>query len=203
MISEQGIDLIIGFEVSSPEYYTKHLQTPEVPCWQTTSSGVTIGIGFDLGANTPNQIEREWAEYLTPDDIQKLKSVSGYKGTVAHNYLYRVKGVVIPWTIARNHFGKYTIPRYFKTACDTYPGLINSPVVVQDVITSIIFNRGSSLEGSRRTEMLAIKSLIERKRYDLIPEQIRKMKRLWIGSVQGLVDRRESESKYLENGLRN
>ena len=47
LISQAAIDLIVREEVSGKEVYERNYRRPE---WPGGSSGVTIGIGYDVGA---------------------------------------------------------------------------------------------------------------------------------------------------------
>jgi len=58
-----------------------------------------------------------------------------------------------------------------------------------------VFNRGSSVKGSRRAEMARIRELVPTKNYLVIAEEIRKMKRIWAGKgLDGLLRRRDKEA---------
>ena len=202
MLSKEGLDLILEFEVGGSDgvYYNKFLKKPTVPAWKTTQSGVTIGAGWDTGYNTKESLNKEWSEYLSKDDINKLSSVLGLKGVKAHNNLDQVNGV--PWDVARDQFNKYTIPRYRYLAVKTFPNFEDAPQSVQEGLISLVFNRGNSTKGDSRKEMREIVSLMSSKQYDKIPEQVRDMKRLW-PNVSGLIKRREAEAKFIEDGLKN
>ena len=63
----------------------------------------------------------------------------------------------------------------------------------------MVFNRGTSLKGPSRMEMRKIKELIPKKDYKGIANEVRKMKRLWIGkNLDGLLERRDSEADLIE-----
>ena len=200
MISKKGLDLILEFEVggSDGSYYNKFLKIPKVPAWRKTSSGVTIGIGFDCGQNSWNDIENSWNDYLSNSDIEKLKSVSGLKGSNAYSNLYKVKGIDISWDVAKKQFNEYTVPRYYSMAQKRYDNFDIAPWAVREALVSLTFNRGTSFKGPSRIEMLEINNLMAQKKWNKIPEQFRKMKRLW-PDVKGLIRRRESEAKFIED----
>ena len=66
-------------------------------------------------------------------------------------------------------------------------------------IISLVFNRGTSLKGDSRKEMVNIKNLITKKDYKKIAKEFRNMKRIWVGkSLDGLLERREAEAKLVE-----
>ena len=58
-LSARIIDAIIRWEVSSREHYERNLMRP---CWPAEMSGVTIGIGYDLGYQTRDGFMRENVE---------------------------------------------------------------------------------------------------------------------------------------------
>jgi hypothetical protein len=91
MLSKEGLDLILEFEVGGADgaYYNKFLKKPTVPAWQTTKSGVTIGVGTDMGYQSQLNVDEEWSEYLKPAEIKKLYSVLGLKGADATTILIR------------------------------------------------------------------------------------------------------------------
>ena len=84
---------------------------------------------------------------------------------------------------------------------DAFPG------VVQGALLSLVFNRGTSLEGGRREEMRKIRDLLasnasQSQILEEIATQLRKMKSLWIGKgLDGLVIRREKEARWVESAI--
>jgi hypothetical protein len=52
-VSRKGLQQIVQHEISSAFYYRKFLSHPT---WSGGSSGITIGIGYDLGYNSGRQI---------------------------------------------------------------------------------------------------------------------------------------------------
>ncbi len=55
------------------------------------ASGVTIGIGYDLGYNRVSQIQKDWSGKVSDADIEKLKKVSGLKADKAKKQLHRLQ----------------------------------------------------------------------------------------------------------------
>ena len=202
MLSDKGLDLILEFEVGGADgvYYNRFLKKPTVPAWQTTNSGVTIGVGTDMGYQKKENVDEEWSEYLSPEDIKKLYKVIGLKGRNAHANLDKVEGVEVSWEDARDQFNKYTVPRYTRMAKSTFPNFDDAPISVQEGLISLVFNRGNSLKGDSRSEIREIVNLMSKKEWNGIPEQIRSMKRLW-PKVKGLIRRREAEAKFIEKRL--
>ena len=147
-----GVDKLIGFEVSSRSYYTRKLAAPS---WPGGASGVTIGIGYDVGYNTPEQIEADWGSLLPDAYVQDLKGVAGLKKTPARDAAKRLAdgGLVVPWDAAKQVFELSTLPRFAKITKKAYPGVDNLPNDAQAAILSLVYNRGASKTGSSRLEM--------------------------------------------------
>jgi len=74
-------------------------------------------------------------------------------------------------------------------------------------LVSLVFNRGTDLDGDRRIEMRQIRSAIDTGNpgpllLQRIAAELRKMKRLWHNNPDSdgdLVDRREAEAKLVED----
>ena len=72
----------------------------------------------------------------------------------------------------------------------------------QGALVSMVFNRGSSLNGDSRKEMRAIVELVKSKDYEAIAEEIEKSKRLWEHrGLDGLVIRREAEADIIRDSI--
>ncbi len=198
-ISQKSLDAIVFFEVSSVNYYNKFLQSPT---WPQGDSGITIGIGYDLGYNTKDDIQKDWGELINAEDLSKLKSVAGLKSTQARTALTDgIKQVQIPFQIAETVFLHSSMPKAANEAENAYPGLSELMPDAVGGLISLIYNRGASLNGDRRTEMAAIKPLVPEKDYNGIADQITAMKRLW-ANVQGLLDRRDKEASLVRHAVR-
>ena len=200
-LSDKGLQLILDSEVGGGErYYDKFLLHPTVPDPEGTSSGVTIGIGWDCGQNTEDSLVEEWGEYLEPSSVEDLKKVMGLKGMKAQAVLSVVAHIVIPWQHALAQFTVFTVPRYWSRTSSAFPGIDRAPQSVQETLLSLVFNRGTSMEGDRRREMRAIRDLVAASSWEQIPSMLRAMKRLW-PDTPGLVTRREDEAQYIESAL--
>lgn len=202
LLSDRGLDLVLDYEVGGSDgvYYNKFLKHPTVPAWQTTQSGVTIGIGWDAGYNTPTTLNKEWGEFLSVQNIKSLEKVLGLKSSNAYNNLYQVKNISIEWEIAKNQFLKYTIPRFYNLTSKVFPNFEIAPTAIKDALVSLVFNRGGSLRGNSRKEMREIHRLMSLKQWDKISAEFRKMKRLW-PNVKGVLKRREAEAKFIDDNL--
>ena len=187
---------MVYYETGGKSYYDKYLQHPE---WPGGFSGVTISIGYDCGYVSPRVFLEDW-HMLPPQDRDRLFGVVGYKGQAAKSRLSQVRDIIIKWDLAESVFKEVDIPRYWQLTKSTFPGFENLHPDAQAVLVSIVFNRGSSMAGPGRIEMRQIARLSPQKDYKGMAEQIRLMKRLWVGKGQdGLLKRRESESKLMES----
>ncbi len=196
-LSKKGFDQLINHEISSPQYYNLRLQKP---VWPGGGSGVTIGIGYDLGYNRKSQIQRDWSPYLSDKELQLLISVAGRKGNDAKKILKSVRYIRIPYQVAATVFSESTLPHYAKAAHKTYKGIDKLLPDAQAAIVSLVYNRGTRLSGSKRKEMKAIQALVKQQKYDEIADQIVSMKRLWEGTgLNGLLKRRDDEAKLVRN----
>jgi hypothetical protein len=194
-VSRPGLELIVRHEISSAAYYRKFLSHPT---WPGGASGITIGIGYDLGYNSELQIRRDWAAQLGEVDLEKLVVVTGLKGDAARQALKGVQSVSVLLAGAREVFYESTLGRFAALTLKTYPGVEDLFHDAQAALLSLVYNRGASLKGARRREMAAIKPLVGLKDYAGLAYQIRSMKRLWEGKgLDGLMKRRDDEARLV------
>jgi GH24 family phage-related lysozyme (muramidase) len=200
--SKQSLDLIIHEEIGSEAYYTKALQGP---VWPKGESGITVGVGYDLGYNTKAQIAIDWGYVVSPETLALLQSCAGLKGEKAHAYLLahpELKKIKIPLATAKKVFYEKLLPRYAKQTLSIYPGLDQLKPDAVGALISMVFNRGASLSGERRIEMKQIVPLVPKKDYKGIGDLVEKSKRLWEGQgLPGLVKRRVNEAKFIRGAV--
>lgn len=196
-ISKAAEDLIIEQEVSSQAVYIKKYQHPE---WPGGASGVTVGIGYDCGYSTSDQIQADWEKYLDQETINKLKHVAGVSGNNAAGLVKTatVHSIIVPWDAALGEFEGVEVPKWLKKVRAVYPNTENLPPDCLGALVSLAYNRGLALTGDRRREMKNIRDHLANKEFDKIPQEFRSMKRLW---NNGLVRRREEEAQLFEKGL--
>lgn len=197
IVSQKSVDLIFTSEVSSESAYRREYQYPTVP---GASSGVTIGIGYDLGHVTKATFEKDWKRFLDNDDYQLLLKAVGEIQDKAKQILTSVKHISIPYENAIEVFYTTSLSSYAKDTRATYPGLDLLPPDVQGVMLSIVYNRGASVSGDRRREMKNIQAWVKQKNLPKIAEEIRSMKRLWQNDpkTRGLLTRRDNEARLVE-----
>jgi GH24 family phage-related lysozyme (muramidase) len=200
MISKKSIDLIIQHEVGGRTFYDKRLQAPT---WAGGESGITIGMGYDLGYNTEKQFMMDWSANLNLNYVHALRPVIGLKGQQAKSLLKgEILNVRIPYNMAYEVFVKSSIPRFYAMTLKIYPNMESLNEDTQGALVSMVYNRGSKLDGDSRVEMKAIVDLVTKQDYEGIAEQIEKSKRLWEGKgLDGLVVRREAEADLVRDSI--
>lgn len=189
------VDLIIQPEVSSEEYYKARLQAP---IWPGGHSGITIGLGYDLGHQTPLQIQKDLGGIFLPNEIESLFKYAGKKGQVCETYVPMLRNFKVSWEKACKLFYATSLRRYAKMAADIYPELETLHPYEQTAIVGLVYNRGTALAGDRRREMKALVQAIKDDNDKLMASLIRQMKRLWPSKQTGLLIRREEEAEYIE-----
>ena len=200
MISKRAIELIIQHEVGGRAYYDKKLQAP---IWAGGESGVTIGMGYDLGYNSEKQFMLDWSGAINLNFINALRPTIGIKGPQAKAMLKgEILNVRIPYNTAYEVFVKSSLPRYYAMTKKIYPNMDLLNLDTQGALVSVVYNRGNKLEGDSRLEMRAIVDLIAKQDYEGIAEQIERSKRLWENrGLDGLVVRRESEADLVRDSM--
>jgi GH24 family phage-related lysozyme (muramidase) len=200
MISKKSLEMIIHHEIGGRAYYDKKLQAP---IWAGGESGVTIGMGYDLGYNSEKQFMLDWSGVINLNYINALRPTIGIKGPQAKAMLKgEILNVRIPYNTAYEVFVKSSLPRYYAMTKKIYPNMDLLNDDTKGALVSVVYNRGNRLEGDSRAEMRAIVDLIAKQDYEGIAEQIEKSKRLWENKgLDGLVKRRESEADLILQSL--
>lgn len=200
--SRAAIDLIVAHEVTSKEVYEKKYQRPE---WPGGASGITVGIGYDLGYNTAADIADDWKNYLTPDVIHAMQRYAGVTGSRAHAVLDEAKrDISVPWDAALQVFMRISLPKFEASTLRAIPTADRLPAGCFGVLASITYNRGASYTkaGDRYTEMRNIRALVTAGHYTAVEAEIRNMKRLWRNPpVAGLLRRRDEEADLWKASL--
>lgn len=207
LLSARAYKLILDFEVGGGQsYYNRFLSRPS---WPGVQSGVTIGVGYDLGYYNKSQFAADWKNLLNPGDYARLERTVGLKRTDAKNAIGSVRDIVIPWAVAEQVFISRTIPvqvshtkRAFPRAITSggAPGKLNADAFGS--LVSLVFNRGGSLSQSdSRREMRNIHEALlgnipVADLYGYIAQQLSAMKRIWPG-VPGLQRRRDAEASLV------
>lgn len=206
-MTSRTVRVITAFEVSNKKRYEAQYRRP---LWPGKDSGVTIGIGYDLGYVGELAFEEDWRDYMSADKRAALRQVLGLKRAAAQHAVPSVRAVEVPYDDAHKQFLDQTLPKY---VAQTEYALENTALLPGDcmgALVSLTFNRGPSYlsrsesdRHGRFLEMREIRALMRSRNFAGIPKQIRSMTRLWKGKpdVSGLVDRREVEAQLFEAGL--
>ena len=170
--------------------------------WPGGGSGITIGIGYDLGFVTTEQFEEDWGEHLTDDQIERLKTVIGLKGGSAQMRAPQFTDITIKREDAEAVFKERTLPLHSQRTEEAFPGVDELPPDAQGALVSLVFNRGPGMDGDRRREMRAVRHAVANQDLQEIADQIRAMKRLWEGKgLDGLLKRRDAEADLVESAI--
>jgi hypothetical protein len=197
-VSRAGLDLLVAFEVTSLAFYEKKLRRP---VWPGGESGVTIGIGYDIGMTSARQIERDWRGRLADEAVDRLLTAQGIAGIRAKRLARELSDVEVPFGIAETVFYRCTVPQFARRTLDVYPGVDELPPDAQAMVLSLIYNRGTRLSGPRRRHMAALKPLIARGDLDAIAGQFELMTELW-PDLPGLCARRRKEAAMIRSADR-
>ena len=196
--SPKTLDLLLRYEVGGGKsYYEKYLSKFT---WPGGASGPTIAIGVDCAYYSELELTKIFS-FLAKDEIKQIQEASGKTGDRGKEYAKKLRsaGIVVNWEQAMDIFTNLTWPKFTKLAEKTFPGLSELHPDAYGAIISLVFNRGTSLKGDSRKEMVNIKNLITKKDYKKIAKEFRNMKRIWVGkSLDGLLERREAEAKLVE-----
>jgi hypothetical protein len=199
-VSLLGLNQIVEFEVTSEKHYEKRLRRPT---WPGGNSGVTIGIGYDLGQNAKATIRDDWSGQIPDADLDELLGAAGVTGQAAQSLVGQLNHIIIPFKSASEVFHCRTLPRFARQTRKAYPGVEALPADAEGMLLSLVYNRGPKMTGPTRTEMKAIQPLVQAGDLQGIAVQLRSMKRLWdIKVLPGLHARRDREAELIEHARR-
>lgn len=202
-ISDDAVSLIIASEVTGQAYYDQRLEVPALP---PGDSGMTIGVGYDLGWSRPAWVDSEWTE-LSPAVRTRLKAVCGKHGAAARPLKTGLRDIRILWDDALAQFKRVLLPLYVGATVQALP---NTDLLSQDclgALVDLVYNRGAGGFVSARPqyrEMAAIRRMMNDQQFDTIADQIEAMTRLWLPNAKnqpGNVRRRRAEAALFRKGL--
>ena len=198
--SSKTLKLLLDYEVGGGEkYYAKYLSKFT---WPGGASGPTIAIGVDCCYYSKSELQDIFS-FLPSQDVELIKESTGKSGNRGKEYtkILRQAGIEVPWNKALDIFNEITWPKFARLAEKAFPGVNKLHKDAYGAIVSLVFNRGTSMKGSSRVEMRNIRDVhVPNKDYKKIAEEVRKMKRLWVGkNLDGLLSRREAEAKLIES----
>ena len=168
--------------------------------WPGGDSGITIGLGYDLGYESAGDFETDWQVLLGAGDFTTLSQVVGLKGTDAQAKAPSLKTIKIKSADAKQVFLERSVPKYQAQTQQAFPGVDALPADAQGALFSLVYNRGTSMNGDSRKEMRAIRDAVPNGDLQEIANQLRAMKRLWVGKgLDGLLKRRDAEADLVES----
>lgn len=200
-VAQRAIDLIVFFEVTGEANYKQRLTRP---VWPKGQSGVTIGIGYDLGAVRPEWLRSDWDGLLDEAMIKALKPACQKAGVDASELVPRLQQIEVPWHTAMDQFKQRLLPLYVGQTLISLPLARGLSETSLGALVSLVYNRGANFTSPKpaRKEMVRIKDALASKDYASIPKLIRDMKRLWkYEDFPGLHKRRDLEAALFEEGL--
>jgi hypothetical protein len=197
-LNDTSYQFILKWEVGGGEpYYDRFCAHPT---WPQGASGVTIGVGYDLGYTSVGDFQSQWAARLDPGIASRLAPVLGLKGASAQSSVASVGDIVIPWAIAEAVYREVTVPNTCALTVRAFPGVDQLASNAQGALVSLVFNRGTKMTGPTRTEMATVRTLVPQKDYEGIAEQLESMKRLW-PETPGLQNRRDAEAALVRSAI--
>lgn len=211
LLNTNGLAFIANEETGGLSYYDLVTRWPHYP---GHSSGITIGVGYDLRFNSESNFTATWGDYLPRLYFDELLKDIGKRGTKSRAKELKRMGIEVPFKAAWPVFIELTLSRFYRSTESIYPSLSKLPDLCRSVLVSIVFNRGTDLTGSRRKEMKEIQNILSRAEDETlnnqqqkqvlmgIEDQILSMKRLW-ESGSGLIKRRQAEANLWRKGLMN
>lgn len=193
-LCDRPIDLIISFEVGSPQVYQRKYRHP---IWPGHASGVTIGIGYDLGYQSRSIIAQDWERH--PHAV-RLATAAGITGPLAREHARQLADITVEYGMARQVFDQTSVVIHHRIARRVFrPQYFDTlPCNARGALVSLVFNRGGSMSGERRREMRAIRDdCLPAQDLQCIATQLRAMTRIWAGSSieRGMRNRRYAEAE--------
>jgi hypothetical protein len=202
------VAFIAAEETGGLQYYDA---TTRFPHWPGEQSGITLGVGYDLRMNNAVDFQNTWKRLPATTTSELLKDI-GLKGSKTRAGELKKLGIEVPFELAWPVFTSQSLPTFHRETQRSYPSLDTLPDKCRAVLISLVYNRGASVKGTNREEMLGIQQLLaqaanpalgkEQRKAILVgvEDQLLAMRRLW-NPGSGLVTRRKNEANYWREGL--
>jgi hypothetical protein len=198
LISDDTHKLVVACEVTSREVYERKYRKP---IWPELDSGITIGIGFDIGHHSAADFETAWRQWLPADQFARLAETVGETGDAARGLVQGLSDISIDWQTALNVYHAFTVPKFGRMTANAFPKSIDLHPHCFGALFSLVYNRGPGMKGDRRAHMRNIRGHLIEGRANRVPDEYRDMKSLWSTRHSGLHKRREAEAVLFERGL--
>ena len=150
-VPERALQLIFKFEGFD-----------QPSAWPGGGSGVTLGIGYDLGFYTRDEFFSDRGPHLSPEVMTRLAKALGKTGAAAKKLAPSFADIKIPRKAGEAVFVARTVPKQVGLTGRAFPGVTKLPPEAQGALVSLVFNRGTSMEGDRRREMRGIRDAVAR-----------------------------------------
>ena len=202
LISDQARDLVVAQEIGSRRAYDRLYCHP---LWPGGASGVTIGIGYDIGYATVARFQQDWDGKISAPAIDRLAASCGVTGLSAKAMVPPLNDIVVPWDAAMDVFQHRDMPSYGRLVLGAFPNSETLHPHCFGALFSLVYNCGARMQDKRpgdRQEFRNIRDHLRTGELARIPGEFRSMKRLWQGKgLPGLLTRREAEAVLFETGL--
>lgn len=198
---EEGLNFVVRFETASKSFYERRLSKPN---WPGGASGVTIGIGYDLGLTDQETIYEILKGRLKEEQILILSEAAGVRGDAARSLAARedFQSIEISWETAQAIFRETMLLEFMRRTQRRFPRMREIHFACQIALISLVINRGDRLDGEGRRHMRRINDAIAARQPRRIPIHLRDMTQIWEGrGLDGLRQRREAEARLCEIGL--
>ncbi len=116
--------------------------------WPGGASGITIGIGYDLGYESAGDFEEDWQAILGAGDFTTLSQVVGLKGADAQAKAPGLKTIKVKSADAEQVFLERSVPKYQALTQQAFPGVDALPADAQGALFSLVYNPRSRGEGA-------------------------------------------------------
>lgn len=114
------------------------------PYWPGGKSGVTIGIGRDLGYHNASDLRTTWEE-LGDSTVHRLDIAAGKKGTAAQRLISQLRSINVPADVSKQILANALRTYYYPFVTNHFTGVTRLPAEAQVVLISLVFNRGASM----------------------------------------------------------
>ena len=180
---------------------------PTHPYWPKGDSGITIGVGWDLGQHGESEFLSAWAA-LDLASLRQLKEAIHKRGHAAEVLVPQLKPITVPRNISLSVFRRSLDASYYPMMLQLFPGVESLSTDVQVALLSLVFNRGVLLGRDpdwskvkaldRRWEIRRLQDDVKQRDVFAIYIRLGTMKRLWEKSGQrGLLYRRRDEQHLI------
>lgn len=190
------MELVVRWEIGSPDQYVRKYQGVICP---GGGSGPTIGIGYDLGTQTPAEIRAAWGWHPAIEELVTASGQVGPERCAAWRAGHR--GVRVSYDDALRVFATHDWPRYVAMAARAYRhGWDGLTMSHQSGLAGNGYNRGFSFVGSRKAEMRVVRdTCVPQNLATCTAAQLRASCRVWEGTplYDGLCARRRAEAAFV------